>query len=57
MDIQDTAYIGDGVYVGHDGYQLYLTIGSHENIKIIAIEPEVLNALNEYYDRIFGETI
>ena len=25
MNKQDMDYMGDGVYVGHDGYQLWLT--------------------------------
>ena len=55
MNKQDMDYMGDGVYVGHDGYQLWLTTGSHENIELLAIEPNVLKNLNNYFNRIFGE--
>ena len=55
MDKQDMDYMGDGVYVGHDGYQLWLTTDSHQNIELIAIEPNVLKNLNNYFNRIFGE--
>lgn len=56
MNMQDMDYLGDGVYVGHDGYQLWLTTGSHENPELLAIDPSVLKALNKYAARIFGET-
>lgn len=55
MDMQDMDYMGDGVYVGHDGYQLWLTTGSHENPELLAIDMNVLKALNNYAHRIFGE--
>lgn len=55
MNKQDMDYMGDGVYVGHDGYQLWLTTDSHENIELLAIEPNVLKNLNNYFNRIFGE--
>jgi len=55
MKKQDMEYLGDGVYVGHDGYQLWLTADSHENRELIAIEPKVLKNLNNYFNRIFGE--
>ena len=46
----DKRYIGDGVYVAHDGYHVWLTTnredgrGGHQ----IALEPAVLKALDEY---------
>lgn len=49
-------YLGDGVYVGHDGYQLWLTTDSYTNRELIAIEPSVLNNLNNYFNRIFVES-
>ncbi len=55
MNKQDMDYMGDGVYVGHDGYHLWLTTDSHENIELVAIEPNVLKNLNNYFNRIFGE--
>lgn len=45
---QDLAYLGDGVYAGHDGYQVWLTVGSHMNAELIALEPDVLKALVTY---------
>lgn len=51
MDKFDLDYLGDGVYVGHDGYQLWLTVDSHSNRELIALEPSVLEALNRYAKR------
>lgn len=42
------AYLGDGVYVSHDGYQLWIHVGAHDNPPVVALEPQVLIALNEY---------
>lgn len=33
-------YIGDGVYVSDDGYQLWLANGHHNN-RVIALDPQV----------------
>ena len=55
MNMQDMNYLGDGVYVGHDGYQLWLTTNSHENPELLALDQSVLKALNNYAKRIFGE--
>lgn len=48
MNQQDLDYMGDGVYIGHDGYQLWLTTGSHENPELIALDPGVLNNIIRY---------
>jgi hypothetical protein len=48
MNKLDLDYIGDGVYVGHDGYQIWLTLHSHENTEMIALDPSVLNNLIRY---------
>lgn len=48
MNKQDMQYMGDGVYIGHDGYQLWLTTGSHENPELIAIDPNVLANIVKY---------
>lgn len=48
MDKQDMAYLGDGVYAGHDGYQVWLTTGSHMNAELIALDPNVIKALVTY---------
>lgn len=40
-------YIGDGVYVSFDGYKIWLAVNNHHN-KVVAIEPEVFQALVKY---------
>ncbi len=52
MKQQDLDYMGDGVYIGHDGYQLWLTTGSHENPELIALDPSVLNNIIRYANRV-----
>lgn len=37
-------YIGDGVYLSDDGYQLWLAEGSHHN-RVIALDPQVFPTL------------
>ena len=37
---ENSVYIGDGVYLSNDGYQLWLAANHHEN-KTIALEPAV----------------
>ena len=43
------AYLGDGVYASFDGYQIWLAVNHHEN-KVVALEPSVLDRLNEYVE-------
>ncbi len=44
-------YLGDGVYASFDGYQISLAANDHRN-KVIALEPQVMVALQEYWARI-----
>ena len=52
--LQDPDYMGDSVYIGHDGYHLILVTnnGGPEMSNRIAIEPSVLEAINRYHKRI-----
>ena len=46
---RDPSYLGDGVYAGHDGYQIWLHTNHHANpTDRIALEPAVMNALILY---------
>ncbi len=45
-------YIGDGVYVSFDGYQIWIAVNDHHN-KVVAIELEVFKALVEYGNEVF----
>lgn len=40
-------YLGDGVYASFDGYQIWLSVGDHNN-KVVALEPEVMDSLIQY---------
>lgn len=45
-------YIGDGVYVAFDGYQIAIRVGSHENQPCVWFEPEVMATLVNYAKRV-----
>lgn len=40
-------YLGDGVYVSFDGYQIWLAANDPRN-KVVVLEPAVLEALLQY---------
>jgi hypothetical protein len=48
---EHNTYLGDGVYVSFDGYQIWLAVNHHEN-KVIALEPYVFSNLCEYVKRL-----
>jgi len=57
MDEEFNEYLGDGVYASFDGYQIWLAANHHTN-KVVALEPEVFEALIRYkkrLDEIFKE--
>lgn len=41
-------YLGDGVYARFDGYSIWLDLRGQDNYTKIALEPEVLSALDEF---------
>jgi len=49
-DISDRTriYLGDGVYVIFDGYQIWLETEREDGVHRIALEPEVYSRLAEY---------
>jgi|GraSoiStandDraft_47_1057283.scaffolds.fasta_scaffold3251776_1 hypothetical protein len=48
-------YIGDGVYVRFDGYQLLLRTPRENGDHVIALEPAVYFALRDYARKIWGQ--
>lgn len=42
-------YLGDGVYARYDGYYVHLAVNNHMN-EVVAIEPFVLERLNQFYN-------
>lgn len=48
LKLYDPQYLGDAVYAQHDGYQIGLSLGSHEYSPVLWLEPEVLKALVNY---------
>ena len=48
MSVSDTrnpVYIGDGVYLSDDGWQLWLSVGSHTNPPVVALDEDTFNEL------------
>lgn len=41
-------YLGDGVYASFDGFYIRLHVNSHEAEPCVAIEPDVMRALEDY---------
>ena len=52
-DKEKNEYLGDGVYVSFDGFQIWLAANHHEN-RVIALEPEVMHALIQYARKVFN---
>lgn len=51
--LKDPEYIGDGVYVGHDGFAIWLYANDHQNpTDRVALEPDVYEALVAYVERL-----
>jgi hypothetical protein len=49
--MNDTIYLGDAVYAHWDGYGIELKLNDHRNECAVYLEPEVLQALTEFYNR------
>jgi hypothetical protein len=45
---EHAVYLGDAVYASFDGYHIWLHLGRHDAPPLIALEPQVLAALNAY---------
>ena len=45
---EGSRYLGDGVYASHDGYQVWLTTRVGGQQHTIALEPPVLDALDDF---------
>lgn len=49
---RDTTYLGDGVYVAHDGNgTILMSVNHHENV-VVALENDILLRLIEYARRL-----
>ena len=48
----DQDYLGDGVYVSFDGYYIVLDLRGQDNTTRIAMEPQVIKALDCFRKRI-----
>lgn len=48
----DHEYLGDGVYVSHDGYHVWLDLRAQDSTTAVALEPDVFKRLVAYRERI-----
>ena len=48
----DDDYLGDGVYASFDGYYIVLDLRAQDSTTRIALEPQVLEALDRYRARV-----
>ena len=55
MKTKDTQHLGDGVYVGHDGHQLWIGANHHENMTV-AIDESVFHSLVAYASKLGWST-
>jgi hypothetical protein len=55
MKKDNETYIGDGVYVRFDGYQLWLRTPRQNGDHEIALEPAVYFALRDFAQKIWGQ--
>jgi len=50
--LNEPTYLGDSVYAEFDGYQIWIyTSNGYSKENMIALEPSVLRALNDYATR------
>ena len=52
MEGRDKEYLGDGLYACHDGYNIWLSTERDGREHAVALEPEVIAALNDYVARL-----
>ncbi len=52
MEETHQEYLGDGVYVSFDGYHILLRANDHQSKHVIALEPQVLMALDKYRENL-----
>jgi hypothetical protein len=56
IELHDKDYLGDGVYIGHDGFALYLRANDPDNpTDEVVIEPAVWRELVRYVDRVANQ--
>lgn len=53
--LSDEHYLGDGVYVGHDDFYVWLWTERDGHVHKIALDPAVLIALNIYLTDVVGK--
>lgn len=52
----EPTYLGDAVYASFDGYHIWLHLNDHRSERLIALEPSVLQALQNYANLAWGDS-
>lgn len=55
--MNNTDHIGDGVYATFDGFGIELRANDHRNEVAVYLEPEVLAALDRFYETRIAEAL
>jgi len=51
-ELKDKSYLEDGLYIGHDGFQLWLYAERENGMNMVALEPHVLKTIERYVELI-----
>lgn len=51
-DLHYGEHLGDGVYAYRDSFQVWLTVNSHENRPLVALDARVIANLVDYAKRV-----
>jgi hypothetical protein len=54
--MKNEVYLGDGCYASFDGWQICLRAPREEGDHFIYLEPQVLDALKAYTEKLFSES-
>jgi hypothetical protein len=54
---KNETYIGDGVYVSFDGFQIWLRAPRDNGNHVIALEPDVFNSLVAYRQHLIDSSL
>jgi hypothetical protein len=55
VDMKDKMYLGDGVYIGHDGYHIILANeNSVDNLNVIHLEQAFIPIIQKYIESVLN---
>lgn len=51
---ENSSHLGDGVYATFDGYGVEIRVNDHRNDALVYMEPQVVQALGRFLERMSG---